>query len=173
LPTKTAARNIRTASEATPREVLLLAIAQALHVLAAVVWVGGMFFAYMVLRPASGPLPPPERLPLWRRSFGGFFPWVWAAVVLLPLTGYGLMFAAFGGFAGAGLHIHVMQGIGILMILLFLHLFFAPYRRLCRALDAGDVPTAGEQLAQVRRIVAINLSLGLLTVAIAASGRYW
>ena len=34
------------------------AAATALHVLAAVVWVGGMFFAYLVLRPAVGGIAP-------------------------------------------------------------------------------------------------------------------
>ena len=34
----------------------------ALHILSAVVWVGGMFFAYMVLRPAAGRLEQVERL---------------------------------------------------------------------------------------------------------------
>jgi uncharacterized membrane protein len=32
---------------------------------------------------------------------------------------------------------------------------------------------AARQLTQIRSIVAINLVLGLLTVAIGASGRYW
>jgi uncharacterized membrane protein len=31
------------------------AVANALHVLAAVVWVGGMFFAYVILRPVLPP----------------------------------------------------------------------------------------------------------------------
>ena len=47
----------------------------ALHLLAAVIWVGGMFFAYMVLRPSAGLLEPAARLPLWQRVFGHFFPW--------------------------------------------------------------------------------------------------
>src|SRR5690242_8595479 len=93
--------------------VLLLA----LHVLSAVAWVGGMFFAYLVLRPAAGPLEPPLRLALWRRVFDRFFPWVWAAVALLLLSGYGMVFVGFGGFRGAGLHVHVMQATGILMML--------------------------------------------------------
>jgi len=90
-----------------------MALLVALHVLAAVVWVGGMFFAYMVLRPAAGPLEPADRLPLWHRVFGRFFPWVWASIVLLLISGYGMLFRGFGGFAGAPLHVNVMQGIGI------------------------------------------------------------
>jgi len=98
-----------------------------LHVVAAVVWVGGMFFAYMVLRQSAGPLEPAVRLALWHRVFRRFFPWVWASIVLLLLSGYGMIFLYLGGFAGAGLHVYVMQGTGILMMLLFLHLFFGPW----------------------------------------------
>ena len=77
---------------------LTLALLAALHALAAVVWVGGMFFAYMVLRPATGPLAAPMRLQLWQRVLGRFFPWVWASVAVHLATGYGMLFAFFGGF---------------------------------------------------------------------------
>ena len=150
-----------------------MTILVALHALAAVVWVGGMFFAYMVLRPAAGPLETPARLSLWRRVFGRFFPWVWASIFILLGSGYAMLFLRFGGFAGAGMHIHVMQLTGILMMLLFLHLFFAPWRRFSRSVEAGALQDAGAALSQIRRIVAINLVLGLLTVAIGASGRFW
>jgi uncharacterized membrane protein len=150
-----------------------VALLIALHILAAVVWVGGMFLAYMVLRPSAGPLPPEERLGLWRRVFARFFPWVWLSIVLLLATGYGMIFLYLGGFKGAGLHIHVMQGIGIVMMLLFLHLFFAPWRRFRVAVDAQQFPKAAKHLNQIRVIVAINLVLGLVTVVVGASGRFW
>jgi len=143
------------------------------HALAAVIWVGGMFFAYMVLRQALGPIDPQARLTLWQHVFGRFFPWVWASIVALLLSGYGMLFFGLGGFAGAGVHVHVMQATGLLMMALFLHLYFAPWRRLQRALAQNEHDTASRQLAQIRRIVAINLALGLITVAIGASGRYW
>ena len=145
----------------------------ALHALAAVVWVGGMFFAYALLRPSLAPLAPPDRLGLWRRVFGRFFPWVWAAVLVLLVTGYGMIFHGFGGFAGAGVHVHVMHATGLLMTALFAHLFFAPWRRFRTAVDAGDNAAAARNLDQIRLIVSINLALGLLTVAVGASGRYW
>jgi uncharacterized membrane protein len=144
-----------------------------LHALAAIVWVGGMFFAYLVLRPSAGPLDAPVRLALWRRVFGRFFPWVWASVVVLLATGIVMIVIGFGGFDGAGLYISLMMSIGIVMMLLFGHLYFAPWRRFQRALDAGDLPTAGRNLDQIRRVVAINLVLGLATAAVGASGRYW
>ena len=69
-----------------------MALLVALHVLAAVVWVGGMFFAYMVLRPSAGPLQSDTRLKLWHRVFQRFFPWVWASIILLLVSGYGMIF---------------------------------------------------------------------------------
>lgn len=145
----------------------------ALHLLATVVWVGGMFFAYMALRPvAASLLEPPQRLSLWTQTFERFFPWVWIAVLTLPVTGYLIVFGVLGGMGGAGLHVHLMQGLGWLMILLYLHMYFACFRRMQRAVAAGDWPTAGKQLAQIRRIVGINLLLGLLVVVIASAGRY-
>jgi uncharacterized membrane protein len=151
----------------------MAAVALALHVLGAVVWVGGMFAAYMCLRPAAGPLDPPVRLKLWAAFFAKFFAFVWVSILLLLASGYWLVFGTFGGFKNLGLHIHLMQGIGWLMIALFLWLFHDPWLKLKRAVAAGDWPTAGTNLNRIRQIVAVNLTLGLLVVVIGASGRYW
>ena len=148
-------------------------VAMGLHTLAVIVWVGGMFFAYMCLRPATGPLEPAQRLELWGRSFEKFFPWVWASIAVLLLSGYGMIFVVFGGFGSVGLHVNIMQVTGLLMILLYLHLWFAPYRRFRQALAVGDMAEAGRRLNQIRLIIAINLPLGLLTALIGATGRYW
>ena len=65
-----------------------------------------------------------------------------------------------------------MNGTGLVMMALFLHLYFAPWRRLQRAVDAGDLPEGARNLGQIRRIVGINLILGLITVAMGSSGRH-
>ncbi|MCB1757036.1 MAG: CopD family protein [Gammaproteobacteria bacterium] len=150
-----------------------MAFAVVIHLLSVVVWVGGMFFAWMVLRPAAAvQLEGPDRLRLWNAVFRRFFVWVWLAIALILLSGYWIIFAVFGGMAGVGLYVHVMQGIGLLMMLIFAHLYFAPYARLRKKVAAGDFPSAANELATIRRIVGINLLLGLLTVIIAAAGRY-
>jgi uncharacterized membrane protein len=148
-------------------------ISLALHALSAVVWVGGMFFAHQVLRPAAAGLEPGPRLALWSRVLGRFFSWVFVAVVLLLLTGYAMIFGVYAGFADIGLHIHLMQGIGILMMLLFFHLYFAPWRRFRTAVARQDWAEGGRQLGQIRTIVTVNLVLGIIVVAIGSSGRYW
>jgi uncharacterized membrane protein len=140
-----------------------------LHVLAAVVWVGGMFFAYMALRPAALKLEPPQRLMLWSETFERFFPWVWGSVVVLPFTGYWMIFSMFGSFDSTPLYALIMQYIGLAMIAIYLHVFFAPYRRLRRFVADEDFPAAGKQLAQIRKLIALNLSLGLITVILASS----
>jgi uncharacterized membrane protein len=144
-----------------------------LHALSAVVWVGGMFFAHQVLRPAAASLEPGPRLTLWSHVLGRFFAWVFAAIILLLLTGYSLVFGVYSGFGGVGVYVHLMQGIGIVMMLLFLHLYFAPWRRFHAAVTRQDWAEGGRQLGQIRTIVTVNLVLGVVVVAIGSSGRYW
>lgn len=143
------------------------------HILAAVVWVGGMFFAHQVLRPAAATLEPGPRLVLWSRVLGRFFAWVFAAIVLLLASGCALLLVLYGGFRGAALYVQLMMGLGILMMLLFLHLYFTPWRRFRAAVARQDWAGAGRRLAQIRTIVTVNLVLGLVVVAIGGSGRYW
>ena len=145
----------------------------ALHVLAAVIWVGGMFFAYVVLRPtAAAQLEPPVRLKLWTGVFSRFFPYVWASVILLPITGYIMVFNFYQGFENAPRFIHTMNGLGIVMILIYLHVFFAPYKRLKQAVASENWPEGGKRLNQIRMLVGTNTVLGLIVVSVAAAGRY-
>jgi uncharacterized membrane protein len=150
-----------------------IALLLAIHLLAAVFWVGGMAFAYTILRPAAGALEPPVRLPLWRRVFAGFLPWVGVSIVALLVTGFAMMFLMFGGPATTPVYVHVMATIGIIMMLLYLHLLFAPWRRFRTALNSGALPEAAKSLNQIRVIVAINLVLGVVTVVVGGTGRYW
>ena len=148
-------------------------LALAFHVLGAVVWVGGMFAAYSCLRPAAGALEPPQRLALWRRFFAKFFPWVWVSLLLLLGSGYYMLLTTFGGFKGAPLYIHLMQGTGWLMVLLFVYLFHGPWLKFKRAVDAKDWPAAGAQIELIRQVIMVNLPLGLIVVVIGGTGRYW
>ena len=143
------------------------------HILGAVVWVGGMFAAYVCLRPAAGALEAPQRLALWRRFFAKFFPWVWVSILLLLTSGYYMMLTSFGGFHGAPLYIQAMQGLGWVMVALFVYLFHAPWLKFKRAVDAKDWPAAGAQIELIRQIIMVNLPLGLIVVVIGGTGRYW
>lgn len=141
-----------------------------LHLMGVVVWVGGMFFAYMVLRPvAASALEPPQRLTLWAGVFGKFFPWVWVSVALILVTGLYMMMLLSS--ATMPHYVWTMLVLGVAMMLIFAHLFFAPYGRLKQAVSTQDWKAGGAALMQIRRMVGINLSLGLLTIAVVFLGR--
>jgi uncharacterized membrane protein len=152
---------------------LTLTVLLAIHLVAAVFWVGGMAFAYMILRPAAAELDPPMRLPLWRRVFALFLPWVGVSIVALLISGFVMIFQMFGGMANLPLYVNLMMGIGIIMMLLYLHLFFASWKRFRTALDRSALPDAAKALNQIRMLVAINLTLGVITTIIGGTGRYW
>ena len=150
-----------------------MGIALILHILAAVIWVGGMFFAHVMLRPvAAGQLEPPARLTLWVGVFKTFFPWVFAAIATLLASGYWMVLSFYGGFDAVGMHVHLMIWVGYVMMLLFFHVFFAPFKRLKRAVAAEDWPAGGKSLAQIRVLVGINLLIGLAVIAVASGGRF-
>lgn len=148
-------------------------IAILLHVLSIVIWVGGMFFAYMALRPAAvQTLEPPQRLPLWGATFDRFFPWVWICVVTLLGSGLYLI-GLMGGFAAVGLYVHTMFALGIVMMLIFGHVYFAPYKKLKRGVAAQEWKAAGAALAQIRVLVGVNLSIGLINIAVVFLGKFF
>lgn len=149
-----------------------MGIAITLHILAVVVWVGGMFFAYLALRPALADHDVLNRARIWAAVFRRFFPWVWASVVTLLVTGLYMILVNLGGFAQAPMFVHVMMGLGILMMLLFAHVFFAPYKRLRQAAAAADEPVAKKSMNQIRKLIAVNLSLGVIVIIVAMTGTF-
>ena len=131
-----------------------------------------MFFAHMALRPALEELlEPAQRLPLMHRVLKRFFHWVWLSIVLILGSGYWIFLGIFQGHAA--LYVHLMQGIALVMTALFCFIYFVPFRRLGTALQATAISEAGRQLARIRRIIAVNLMLGLIAAAMGAAGRYW
>ena len=145
-----------------------MTIALFLHVISDVIWVGGMFFAYLCVRPAAvESLEPPQRLKLWTGIFRRFFPWVWGAVVLILLTGFAMM----GQLAAVPVYVIVMALLGVVMSMIFMHVYFAPFARLKRAVAAEDWKAGGAALNQIRILVGVNLVLGIVNIAVAMLGR--
>ncbi|MGH8481328.1 MAG: CopD family protein [Nevskiaceae bacterium] len=150
-----------------------MGIAVTLHLLAATVWVGGLFFAFACLRPATADLDATHRVKLWADALTLFSRWVWAAIAVLLATGLWILFSFMGGMRGAGLHVHLMLGLGLLMMALAAHMHFAPLKRLRRAVAESHWADAGKALHQVRLFIGVNLALGLVVVAIGVGGRYF
>ena len=148
-----------------------MAIFKLLHNFSVLIWVGGMFFAYMVLRQSAAEiLQPPERLRLWNKVFSRFFSWVWLAIFVLLTSGFYMIYQ-FGGFALVPRYIHLMLLLGIVMMVIFAYVFFICYVRFDLMVEAKDWPKAGEFLATIRKLVGLNLVIGLVTVAVVIFGR--
>ncbi len=145
-------------------------IARWIHLLGVVVWIGGMFFAHMALRPAVLALPPPQRLTLLSATLARFLGWVAVAIVGILVSG-GALVVMLGGMRGVGVAVHVMTGLGVLMMLIYAHIVAGPFRRLRTEVAAAQWERAGAAMAQVRRSVGVNLVLGLVTITVAVLGR--
>ncbi|MDP1635250.1 MAG: CopD family protein [Gallionellaceae bacterium] len=144
-----------------------------IHVLAVLVWVGGMFFAYMVLRPAAvDVLQPPERLRLWNNVFHRFFNWVWGAVLLILATGLYMIYQ-YGGMSHAPTFVHVMLLLGVVMTFIYGYVYFGCYVPFSLYVAKEHWKEAGEILGRIRKWVGLNLALGLVTIAVAVIGVTW
>ena len=143
---------------------------QLIHLLAALIWVGGMFFAYVALRPAAVEvLEPPQRLSLWDAVFRRFFSWVWGAISILMVSGLYMVYL-YGGLAHVARHIHIMLFIGLTMMVIYGYVYFGCYVPFSLHVAKQRWKEAGEILAKIRKLIAINLLLGLLTVCVAVIG---
>ena len=141
-----------------------------LHLLSVLIWVGGMFFAYIVLRPAAVEiLDPPQRLRLWDTVFRRFFPWVWASIAALLFSGLYLIHL-YGGWSQVAPHVHLMLTLGLAMMAIYAHVFFGCYRPLSRHVANQNWKAAGELLGTIRKLIGLNLALGLLTVCVVFIG---
>ena len=145
-------------------------IALFIHLSAAIIWIGGMVFAYFCLRPAAAEcLDPPQRLPLWVASFRRFFRLVAVAVVVLLASGFTLL--PLSGLAVLPHGWLAMMGLGLVMALVFAYLYAVRYPRLVVLVGQSRWPEAAAVLDGIRRLVAVNLVLSLLVVAAAVSAR--
>jgi uncharacterized membrane protein len=149
---------------------LLYALMLFLHVLAVVVWVGGMWTLHLAVRPAAVELlQPAQRLPLMSAVLGRFLAWALLAVLLTLVSGVAMM--AGGGVRGMHPSVHLMALLGLVMALIYAWVRWGLYPKLKAAVATQDWPAAGARLDAIRRLVATNLVLGVITIAVATVGR--
>lgn len=142
----------------------------AVHLLAVVLWVGGMSFTLLVLRQGLAPLAPPERLGVLARVFARFLPVVGAAVVVIVLTG-GWLLVQYGGVRAAPWGVHAMLALGAVMIVIYVVLLARHNPRFQVAVAAQDWPAAGALAERIRKLVSVNLVLGIVVIIAGVAGR--
>lgn len=135
-----------------------------LHLAGAIVWLGGMTLVLFALRPAAAEqLPPPQRLALLSAVLSRFFALVWLAIGAILLSGFYMLLTV--GMRAAPPAWHTMMGIGLLMCLIYGHIYFAPFRRLKTAVAEARWPEGGQQAALIAKLVMVNFGLGWLAIA--------
>ena len=142
-------------------------LVKAVHLLCAVVWVGGMFFAYLVLRPSLFVLEPNQRMLLHTQIFRRFFKAVWHAMPLSILTGFGMIFGFMGGMEHQTPRVNAMVLLGLIMSAVFLYIFYGPYKRFRRTTDKAGM---AEAVDAIRKLVGVNLMVGVVTIVLGAIG---
>jgi uncharacterized membrane protein len=142
------------------------------HLLAIIVWIGGMVFAHFFLRPAALALEPPLRQRLMHDALGRFFKAVLIAAVIVLASGLWMIGRVAKESVQAGLGFSmplswtIMATLGIVMIAIFGHIRFALYKRFSRAVAASNWTAGGAALASIRTWVGINLTIGVLIIAV-------
>ena len=147
---------------------LLLNTLLALHILGAAAWVGGMLYALVVLRPALAVLDAAPRLQIHMLTLKRFFLVVWHAMPIMLITGWAMIPLAGWTMAHLPWYVNVMQLLAIAMSIVFLYVFFGPFRRLRRAIRPGP-----ELLARIRTMILVNLVLGVAVIVVASLGHAW
>lgn len=142
------------------------------HVLAVIVWIGGMFFGFVALRPAMKGMDTLTAARFWSSLLSHYLPWLWTAIAVLLASGIYMVFNGFGGFGQLPWFVHFMMGIGIFMMLLSGHLSFSAFKKLKRAVAANDEALAAKAMRQIRIVTDVNLILGLLVVIVIMGGAY-
>ncbi|MDN3543983.1 MAG: CopD family protein [Roseateles asaccharophilus] len=151
---------------------MLYATLKTIHLLSIIVWIGGMVFAHFFLRPAVAQLEPPLRLRLMHEVLGRFFNAVLAASLLTLGTGVWMLgrvakqvVQSVGSFE-MPLAWTLMATLGVVMVAIFMHIRFALFKRLGRAVAASEWEAGGRALAQIRTWVSVNLGLGVLVLLV-------
>ena len=151
---------------------MIYATLKTLHVLAIVVWIGGMVFAHFFLRPALAQLEPPVRLRLMHEVLGRFFKAVLVASVLTLVSGVWMLgrvakqVVQSGGSFEMPVAWTVMAVLGLAMVAIFMRIRFALYKRLSQAVAASDWAAGAAALGQIRLWVSVNLGLGVAVLLV-------
>jgi len=151
---------------------MLNAIALILHLVAINVWVGGTFFAIVILGRAIKNIEAAQQLLLWQLVLERFFSWAWVAVFILLTSGTWMVYSIYGGFDTIPVYIMLMGLIALLMISVFIYIYFFPYQQYKLLVQTNDVDSCIQKLAVIRFAGTVNMILGLCIVVVIGSGPY-
>jgi len=145
--------------------------AKLLHLIAGIVWMGGMTFMLFALRPAAlVSLDAQPRALLMGEVWKRFYILVLLSIVALFTTGTHLYTATFRaaklavGQGSVPLGWNIMLVLGLIMMLIFGHIYFAGFKKYKRAVAAGEWPVAAKAAGLMHTMTLINFTLGWVAI---------
>jgi len=123
-----------------------------LHLFFAIVWVGGMVYSLLFLRPSLREIAQEEqRGKFLKQVFSKFFLAVWLSIIVLFLTGMSLWHGYRKDFSDNPLF-HIKLFLFGLMVIIFTYIYFFLFRR--------------NKLSHIPNLIGINLLLSILILLI-------
>jgi uncharacterized membrane protein len=150
-----------------------MSVALPIHIVATVVWLGGLFLLSAVLQPSIRHFDSKLVLSVWSQTLGRFLAWGSVSLIVIVATGIALVNLRFGGFSGMPTAHRWNMVLGIPAIALYAYLCFVPWQRYRRAMSRGDSKAAETSVRAIRRIMAVVLALGLAASVVSAAAHYY
>jgi len=144
----------------------LVWLVTAIHLLCVVLWVGGMAFLLVTLRPSMGAIDPAARLVLQGAVFRRFFRLVWQIMPMAIASGLLLLILSYSHQA-LPWEVMVMQTGGLLMAAIFIGMVLVPNKRFQAKLAAGTATAA--DVAPIRRLIWLSLGIGAVILVSVAN----
>jgi len=149
---------------------------KAIHLLAVIVWVGGMAFVLLCLRPAVRVLEPPARIALMHATMRRFLGAVGVAIAVIFVCGITMVAIAWSTATRAGLRFNMpldwyaMFAVFFVMLALFVHIRTILFRRLDAAFREQRWGDGASVLGTIRWEVSANLILGAFVTVLVRLG---
>ncbi|RMA93161.1 hypothetical protein [Hydrogenothermus marinus] len=103
---------------------MINAILEWLHIIAVLIWIGGMFYTLFILKPTLSILED-KKAKFMEKIMDKFFPFVWVSIILLFITG-GVKAKYFIHYPLFNLKLFIY----FIMIIVFSYIYFGLYKKL-------------------------------------------
>ncbi len=149
---------------------MLYSFLKAFHLLAVIVWIGGMAFTLFCLRPAARVLEPAARVTLMHAAMKRFITVVSIAALVIVVSGAAMIGISWSAAARAGIAFNMpldwytMIAIFFAMLVVFIHIRNVLFKHLDDAVTAARWPDGAAALAAIRWEISLNLVLGTFVV---------
>jgi uncharacterized membrane protein len=146
-------------------------LARPIHMIAIIVWLGGLFLLTVVLGPTIRDMAPTARASIWYRVLSRFFVWGSIALAAIVASGIAVVRLRFGGLSGVPAIHQWNMIVGIPAIGLYVYAQLIPWRTCRRATAVDDWILAEKSISRIRTLFGIALTMALVAAVVSSVAR--